>query len=68
MINNVLQIIYYILAKFFNFMFGSYIIEGVSIGMIFVVLFIFGIMFNYVLAIPKVAGVERNVVTERRKD
>lgn len=68
MINNVLQIIYYILAKFFNFMFSSYIVEGVSIGMIFVVLFIFGIMFNYVLAIPKVAGVERNVITKRRED
>ena len=52
--NEALEIFYYTLGKFWQFIFGAYIFEGVSIGMIFVVCTIFTILMSYAIAIPKI--------------
>lgn len=52
--NEALEIFYYTLGKFWQFIFGAYIFEGVSIGMIFVVCTIFTILMYYAMAVPKI--------------
>lgn len=52
--NDAFQMIYYILEKFLDFVFGAYIFRGVSIGMLFVVAFVFSVLLTFVIAIPKV--------------
>lgn len=51
--NDALDLLYSVLSKFFNFMFSSYIFEGVSLGMVLLVCGLFLIMLNYIVAIPK---------------
>lgn len=51
--NDALTLIRYIISKFFNFMFSSYIFQGVSLGMILVVVFIFGILISNLLNTPQ---------------
>lgn len=52
--NEALEIFYYTLGKFWNFIFGAYIFDGVSLGMIFVTCTIFVILLTYAVAIPKI--------------
>lgn len=52
--NEALEIFYYTLGKFWDFIFGAYIFQGVSIGMILVTCTIFMILLNYAVAIPKI--------------
>lgn len=52
--NDALNLIYYILNKFLDFMFTAYIFDGVSLGMLFIVLTIFSILIKYFLAIPQI--------------
>lgn len=52
--NDALELIYYTLSKFYDFVFGSYIFEGVSLGMIWVVSFIFTVLLYNLLAVPKI--------------
>lgn len=59
MLNEIINAIFYIFAKLLNFLFGAYIFEGVSLGMIFVVSFVFTIMLKFLLAVPKVRGSKR---------
>ena len=54
MMNDALNLIYYFLDRFLNFMFGSYFFEGVSIGMLLVVGFIFTVLLQFLLAVPRV--------------
>lgn len=52
--NQALELFYYILEKTFNFLFGAYLFEGVSLGMIGVVCFIFTVLLSYLLAVPNI--------------
>lgn len=52
--NEALDLIYYTLSKFYDLVFGAYIFEGVSLGMIWVVCFIFTVLLSFVLAVPRI--------------
>lgn len=52
--NDALTLIYYFLNEFLNFMFGSYFFNGVSIGMLLVVGFIFTVLLQFLLAVPRI--------------
>ena len=47
------NLVYYIFSKFFDFFFNFYIFDGVSIGMILIVIILFGIMINWLLIVPR---------------
>lgn len=49
-----LELIYYVFGKFLDFMFGAYFFDGVSLGMVLIVCFIFVVMLRYLLAVPKI--------------
>lgn len=51
--NDCLEMIYYMLSKFWTFIFGCYLFEGVSVGMILICSILFSMILNYTLAIPK---------------
>lgn len=59
----VIDMIFYMLEKFWSFIFGAYIIDGVSLGMLFICSLIFSMLIRYVVAIPK-AMMRRNYVKE----
>lgn len=65
--NDALQIFYYILNKFWEFVFGAYFFDGVSFGMLLVVGSIFAILLRYAIAIPK-ANVKFNQRHESKGD
>lgn len=46
------EIFYYSFTKFINFLFGSYIVDGVSLGWILITVLLFGILINSVLNVP----------------
>lgn len=52
--NEALELIYYVLDKFINFIFGAYFFNGISLGMVMLVAFIFVIMLRYLMAVPKI--------------
>lgn len=52
--NDALDLIYYMLSKFLDTLFGLYLFNGVSLGMIFVSGFIFTVMLRYLIAIPRI--------------
>lgn len=56
MIQDIITLILYIFNKFLDFLFGAYITEGVSLGMIIVVVTVFGIILKYLLAVPSTRG------------
>lgn len=58
--NEALQLIYYVLDKFLEFIFGAYIFSNISLGMIMLVSFIFVIMLRYLMAVPKIKVGFRN--------
>lgn len=60
-----LNILKYIISKFFNFMFTSYIFDGVSLGMIFIVCFVFGIMISTLLNTPSLNGKARSDISKK---
>lgn len=47
------DLVYYIFSKLFGFFFNFYIFDGVSVGMILIVIIIFGIMINWLLIVPR---------------
>lgn len=49
----VIDMIFYMLNKFWEFIFGAYVVEGVSLGMLFICMLIFSMLIRYVVAIPK---------------
>lgn len=51
--NDALELLYSVLSKFFNFMFNSYIFDGVSLGMVLLVCGLFVVLLRYLVAIPK---------------
>ena len=53
--NDSLNLLYYIMNKFLDFMFDSYIFDGVSLGMLFIVMSIFTILLKYMLSIPNIS-------------
>ena len=57
----VIDMIFYMLNKFWEFIFGAYVVEGVSLGMLFICMLIFSMLIRYVVAIPK-AMLRRNYV------
>lgn len=59
--NDALNLFYYMVEKTYNFLFGAYYFQGVSIGMLGVVAFIFTVLLHYLLAVPhiKVATASR---------
>lgn len=57
----VIDMIFYMLNKFWEFIFGAYVVEGVSLGMLFICMMIFSMLIRYVVAIPK-AMMRRNYV------
>ena len=61
--NEALEVFYYILNKSFDFLFGAYLFEGVSIGMLGIVGFIFTILLHYLLAVPKLHVADYRPVT-----
>lgn len=61
MMNEALQLIYYTLSRFLDFMFNAYIFEGISIGMILVVSYVFVVMLRYLLAVPRINVGSRDV-------
>lgn len=48
-----LNLIHVIIGKTFDFLFSAYIFEGVSLGMILIVCFIFAIMISNLLNTPQ---------------
>lgn len=52
----VIDLIFYILERFWSLIFGLYIVEGVSIGMLLIVMLIFSTVIRYAIAIPKSKG------------
>lgn len=54
MMTEALSLVYYFLNKFLDFMFGAYFFDGVSIGMLLVVAFIFAVLLQFLLAIPRI--------------
>lgn len=48
-----LNLIHIIISKTFDFLFSAYIFEGVSLGMILIVCFIFAIMISNLLNTPQ---------------
>lgn len=59
MVGSLIDCLFYILANLLNFLFSSYIVDGVSLGMIFVVSFMFTIMLRFLVAIPILGGGRR---------
>lgn len=59
MVNDLIGALFYIFGKLLNFMFSSYILPGVSLGMICVVSFMFTIMLRFLVAIPVMGGGKR---------
>lgn len=51
---NVLDVLFYIYEKFLEFMFNSYIVEGVSLGMLSIAAFVFIVLLRFVVAIPRI--------------
>lgn len=49
-----LDTLYYIYEKFLDFMFSTYLFEGVSLGMIFLASFIFVVLLRFLVAIPRI--------------
>ena len=49
----IIDMIFYMLEKFWTLIFGLYIVEGVSVGMLFICCLIFSMIIRYVIAIPK---------------
>lgn len=52
MFNDVFQLFIYILGKCVDFLFGSYVSDGVSLGSLIIVSFVFIVMLRYLLNIP----------------
>lgn len=52
--NEAVEFMYQVYAQTMNFLFGTYLFTGVSIGMLFVCAGIFGIMLRFLVAIPRV--------------
>lgn len=48
-----LNILYVIIQKFFELIFGLYLFQGVSVGMLMVVGLIFTLLIKYFVAAPK---------------
>lgn len=51
--NDSLRLIYEILTRFLDFMFSAYIFDGVSLGMILLIVGLFIVLLGYIVAIPK---------------
>lgn len=58
--NEALECVYYIYEKFLEFMFGAYLFDGVSIGMILLTSFIFIVLLRFLVAIPRINVGSRN--------
>lgn len=54
MMNEALNLMYYTLTKFLDFIFGAYFFENISLGMLFIVCFLFVILLRYLLAVPNI--------------
>lgn len=52
MVNDLIGALFYIFGKLLDFMFSSYILPGVSLGMLCIVSFMFTIMLNFLVAVP----------------
>lgn len=50
---NALDVLFYIYDKFLEFMFASYIVDGVSLGMLSIASFVFIVLLRFVVAIPR---------------
>lgn len=61
--NEALEVFYYILDKTYDFLFGAYLFDGVSIGMIGIVGYIFTILLHYLLATPHIKVADYRPVT-----
>lgn len=59
--NEALELLYYMFKKACDFIFGAYIFEGVSIGMLFVVAFVFTILLSNLLKSPVLGKGVRDV-------
>lgn len=51
--NDAIESFYYIMNKYILFIFNNEYVEGVSIGGFAISVLIFSILFNYLLAVPK---------------
>lgn len=52
--NDALELIYYIYEKTLQFLFSSYMFNGVSIGMVLLTSFIFIVLLRFLVAIPRI--------------
>lgn len=68
--NDALNLLYMVLSGFFDFMFSAYFFDGVSLGMFFLVVGFFIILFGYVVAIPKmkVGNSTRSLIERARNN
>lgn len=65
--NDSLRLIYEILTRFLDFMFSAYIFDGVSLGMVLLLVGLFIVLLGYIVAIPKMrVGDYRPTVTTSR--
>lgn len=61
--NEALEVFYYVMNKTYDFLFGAYLFEGVSIGMLGVVGFVFTVLLHFLLAVPKIQVADYRPVT-----
>lgn len=47
-----LEFVWYMISKTVNFLFSAQIVPGVTIGSLFVALFVFGVLLNTLLRVP----------------
>lgn len=52
MTGTALEFVWYMISKTVNFLFSAQIVPGVTIGSLFVALFVFGVLLNTLLRVP----------------
>lgn len=52
MTSTALEFVWYMITKTVNFLFSAQIIQGVTIGSLFVSVFVFGVLLNTLLRVP----------------
>ena len=66
--NDALTLLFSIFTGFLNTIFSMYLFNGVSLGMVFVVIFMFTIIFTYLLAVPNIRIVGGRSKSDKKTD
>lgn len=60
-----INVFYYLFTKFINFIFNSYILQGVSLGWVLLTISVFGILISSILNVP--TGLISSAIKNRSK-